>query len=288
MESAAAVEIRDIIVGPYRYRARVAGPLTGELVIMLHGFPQTSFEWLHHIAVLANAGYRVVAPDQRGYSPGARPAGVEHYVLSELTADVLGFAAASGREQFHLVAHDWGAVVAWATAARHPERLLSLTAVSFAHPDAFARALNDPTTDQAERSFYVSMLKEPGTGEAMLADADGAGLRGGFEHTGLVGADVSEYVETLLQPGALEATLNWYRANDFARSGIGPIDVPTLYVWGKHDNAVGRESAEWTAQYVRGPYTFAAVDTHHWLPEGAPSELSELLLNHLAANATHS
>ena len=120
----------ELAVGDLVFDARAEGPADGELVLLLHGFPQTSLSWRHQLGALAAAGYRAVAPDQRGYSPGARPADVAEYRIERLVGDVLGFADALGVERFHLVGHDWGGAVAWQVAGRHPERLRTVTSLS--------------------------------------------------------------------------------------------------------------------------------------------------------------
>ena len=270
-------------IGSMRFRVRVAGPEDGELVVLLHGFPQSSAEWNAQLDALAAAGYRAVAPDQRGYSPGARPEGVEQYAMEHLVADVLAIADEFGGHRFHLVGHDWGAIVAWFTAIEHPQRLKSLTIVSVPHPNAFARALNDPSTDQTERSSYIPVLKEPGSGSMFVTDGDPAGLRNAFEASGLAGHDVEDHVAVLTQPGAIEAAINWYRAFDFYRGGVGAVDVPTLFVWGTEDPALGRDGAQWTGEHVTGPYQFEILDgAPHWIPETNAEQLNELLLAHLS------
>ena len=276
------MDVIELPVGSMRFRARVAGPEDGELVLLLHGFPQSSAEWNAQLDALAGAGYRAVAPDQRGYSPGARPEGVEHYGVQHLVADVLAIADELGGHRFHLVGHDWGAIVAWFTAIEHPARLKSLTIVSVPHPNAFARALNEPSTDQTERSSYIPTFKEPGSG-AVFTDNDGAGLRNAFEASGLAGHDVEDHVKVLTDPGAVESALNWYRAFDFHRGGVGNVEVPTLFVWGTEDPALGRDGVEWTADYVTGPYQLEILEgAPHWIPEANAAELNELLLAHLA------
>lgn len=278
-----ANDLIEIPVGSMRFRARVAGPEDGELVVLLHGFPQSSAEWNAQFDALAGAGYRAVAPDQRGYSPGARPESVEHYAMEHLVADVLAIADEFGGHRFHLVGHDWGAIVAWFTAIEHPQRLKSLTIVSVPHPNAFARALNDPATDQIERSSYIPVLKEPGSGSMFVVDGDAAGLRNAFEASGLAGHDVEDHVAVLTPPGAVESAINWYRAFDFHRGGVGDVEVPTLFVWGTEDPALGRDGAEWTRDYVTGPYQFEIFEgAPHWIPETNAEQFDELLLAHLS------
>jgi pimeloyl-ACP methyl ester carboxylesterase len=263
-----------------------AGPADGPVVLLLHGFPESSYEWRHQLPVLAAAGYRAVAPDQRGYSPRARPDPVEAYHVDHLVADVLAIIDHLGRGPVHLVAHDWGAVVAWLIAGRHPEQLRSLTAVSLSHPLALAQALGSPGGDQAARSAYVRFFQQPGLPEGLLLTGEGAGLRALFANTAFVDRDaMEEYVSLLTEPGALSAALNWYRALDMATlAGIGTISVPTLYVWSSDDPTLGREAAEGTATYMGGPYQFVELEgVSHWIPEEASDDLNRLLLDHLAA-----
>jgi pimeloyl-ACP methyl ester carboxylesterase len=274
----------ELAVGDFRFRARTAGPPDGELVLLLHGFPQTSWEWREQVEALGAAGYRVVAPDQRGYSPGARPEGVEHYDVHILAGDVIAMADALGADRFHLVGHDWGGMVAWVVAIEHRARLESLTVISVPHPNAWARALDDPATDQAERSAYIPMLQTPGEGEALLG-GDGSGVRDSLNAMGLLGHDIEDHVSVLMQPGALTAALSWYRAYDFHASDWGDIEVPTMYIWSSEDNACGRDAAVWTADYVRASYRFEVLEgVAHWVPELAPDDVTRLLLSHLRAH----
>ena len=253
-------------------------------MLLLHGFPQSSHQWRHQLPALAGAGYRVVAPDQRGYSPRARPEDVAAYHVDRLVEDVLAIADRLAAKPFHLVGHDWGGVVAWAVAARHPERLLSLTAVSTPHPLALAQALGSATGDQAARSAYVNLFRQPGLAEQLLLADEGAGLRALFANTAFTDrAAVDEYVALLADPSTLTAALNWYRAIDpSSLAGIGPVTVPTLYVWSTDDPALGREAAEGTAAWVRGPYELVELPgVSHWVPEDAPEDLNRLVLRHL-------
>jgi pimeloyl-ACP methyl ester carboxylesterase len=266
--------------------AVATGPADGPVVLLLHGFPQSSHEWRYQLPALAAAGYRAVAPDQRGYSAGARPDGVEAYHADHLVADVLAIVDRLGGAPVHLVGHDWGAIVAWLVAGRHPERLRSLTAVSVGHPLALAQAIATRGSDQAHRSAYVRFFQLPRVPEGLLLAGEGAGLRALFANTAFVDRTAMDvYVALLLEPGALTAVLNWYRALDVATlAGIGSVSVPTLYVWSTDDPALGRVQAEGTAAHVTGPYRFEELEgISHWIPEDAPDELNRLLLEHLAA-----
>lgn len=268
-----------LAVGPHVFRCREAGPPDGPLVLLLHGFPQSSAEWKAQLGALAQAGFHAVAPDQRGYSPRARPDGVDAYHIDRLVEDVLGMADALRAEQFHLVGHDWGAIVAWHVAARHPDRLRSLTIVSVPHPNAFARAL-DPAngTDQPQRSTYIEGFKQPGAEAAMGEEF----LRMAFGASGLAGHDVEDHVRVLTEPGAMRAGLAWYRAYDFLAQSAPAVVVPTLFVWSSGDPALGRDGALWTADFVKAAYRFVVLeDAPHWLPETHPGEINAALLDHL-------
>jgi pimeloyl-ACP methyl ester carboxylesterase len=272
----------EIGVGRFTFDALAVGPTDGEPVLLLHGFPQSSHEWRAQLGALGAAGYRAVAPDQRGYSPRARPVGVEHYRIEPLVADVLGMADQLGADRFHLVGHDWGAAVAWHVAGRHPQRLRSLTAVSVPHPAAFADALRGD--DQQQRSSYVDVFRQEGKAEALLLEDEGARLRAMLAGTGLNG-DVDEYVRRMREPGAMTAALNWYRAADISSlEGLGPVTAPTMYVWSTADIALGRGGAEATVDHVEGPYRFEVLEgVSHWIPEEAADDLNRLLLDHLSS-----
>jgi pimeloyl-ACP methyl ester carboxylesterase len=271
-------------VGGLTFDALAAGPDDGDLVLLLHGFPQTSRCWAAQLPALAEAGYRAVAPDQRGYSPDARPADVSDYRVSDLVGDVLGFADSFGAERFHLVGHDWGAAVGWQVAGRHPERLLSFTSISVPHPAAFGESLAGGTGDQAQRSSYVAMFQAEGAEEGMLAN-DAVGLKLIYLGAGLTEEQAQPYLEAMGTTDALGAALNWYRAASLTDiEGLGPVTMPTLYIWSTEDPALGRDAAEGTARFVEGPYHFAVLEgVGHWVPEHAAADVNDLLLEHLAA-----
>lgn len=280
------VEHLEVPVGDLVFDALAAGPADGELVLLLHGFPQGAYEWRAQLTALGEAGYRAVAPDQRGYSPGARPEGAEHYRADHLAADALAIADWLGGHSFHVVGHDWGAVVAWQLAGRYPDRLRTLTAVSVPHPLAMAEAMTSPSGDQLARSSYINLFRAPAVPERLLLADEGAGLRALFANTGFHHREAMErYVSALLEPGALAAALNWYRAIDLSVVvGLQPVVAPTLFVWSTDDPAIGREAAAACEKHVTGPYRFEVLEgVSHWVPEDAPDELNRLLLEHLSA-----
>ncbi|MFF8864109.1 alpha/beta fold hydrolase [Streptomyces sp. NPDC015139] len=267
------------------FDAIAAGPPEGRPVLLLHGFPQTGLAWRRQLGALAARGHRAVAPDQRGYSPGARPKRPEDYRMDLLVDDVTAIADALGWASFDLVGHDWGGAVAWWTAHAHPGRVRTLTVVSTPHPGSLATALRSDE-DQRERSRYMIDWREtPATEERMLAH-DARVLRGLY--AGKVPPEHAEtYLRRLSRPGALTAALNWYRAGR-PGAAIGAVEVPTLYVWSTGDSAFGPAAARETERWVEGPYRFETLrDVSHWVPEEAPEALNRLLLDHLRAHDAH-
>jgi pimeloyl-ACP methyl ester carboxylesterase len=259
------------------FDVRDGGPEDGQPVLLLHGFPQHSGEWDAVVPALHAAGLRTYALDQRGYSPGARPDAVEDYRMAECVADAVAVLDALHVDAAHVIGHDWGALVAWHLAARHPDRVRTLTAISVPHPAAMSYAMStDP--DQRTRSAYISLFRQAGKAERVLLADDAAALRGILAG---VGEDrVETYAEPMLAPGALTAALNWYRAmsrEDMAATGA--VTVPTTFVWSDGDVAVGRTAAEACARQVTGDYRLVALPgVTHWIPDEAPAALADAAL----------
>jgi pimeloyl-ACP methyl ester carboxylesterase len=233
-------------------------------------------------AALATAGYRVLAPDQRGYSPEARPTARSAYTLPRLAEDVLALADAAGAERFHLAGHDWGAAVAWYVAGHHPGRLMSLSALSVPHPQAFSQAL--ASSSQAARSWYVAAFQLPGLPELALSRRGGEAMRAALVRTGLNPDSAARYAARAADPAAMRGPLNWYRAIPFGlRWRTGPIAVPTLFIWSDGDRFVSRAAAARCGHFVTGPYRCEVLTgTSHWLPEEAPGRIAAMLAEHFA------
>jgi pimeloyl-ACP methyl ester carboxylesterase len=263
------------------FDVRDGGPRDGEPVVLLHGFPQDSSAWDLVSPALHQAGLRTLAPDQRGYSPMARPRGRRFYTLRETAADVVALLDAAGLESAHVVGHDWGGIVGWALAGWHPERLRTVSVLSVPHPAAMAKAM--VTSDQALRSYYMGLFQLPVLPERTLLAGDGAPLRRMLRHGGLPDATADRYVARMQEPGALSAALGWYRALPFsARDAVGKARVPTLHVWSTGDAFLGRAATEATERYVAAPYRLEVLDdVTHWIPELAPDRVAELVTTHV-------
>jgi pimeloyl-ACP methyl ester carboxylesterase len=250
------------------------GPPSGRTVLLLHGFPQHATSWAAVAARLAEAGLHAVALDQRGYSPGARPADVGDYALPHLVADTVALIEALGGA-VDLVGHDWGGVVGWQVAARHPELVRTWTAVSTPNPLALNEVLA-VDEDQRTRFGYIRTFRVPGRAEAALL-ADGAAAMRAIYGTAVAAGRIDDDVAFMTEPGTLTAALNWYRAmSPHDADGLEPVVVPTSYVWGSSDVAFGPVAAERTASQVRGPYSFVPLEgASHWLPDEAPDALAD-------------
>lgn len=270
-----------ISVAELTFDVTVDGPDTGRPLLLLHGFPETGRSWTAVRDRLVRAGHRVIVPDQRGYSPGARPSGVAAYEMGPIVDDALGILDALDVSTVDVVGHDWGAFVGWSLATWNPERVRSLTAAAVPHPNAFAWALGNDS-DQQARSAYISLFRMQGKAEHVLLADDARRLRAML--VGLPADAVEHYVSVLSEPDALTAALNWYRAmprNDAA--DLPPITVPTTYVWSTHDLAVGEAAAQRCGEFVDAAYRFVILDgVSHWIPEHAPDQLTAAILDQLA------
>ncbi|MQA15784.1 MAG: alpha/beta fold hydrolase [Pseudonocardiaceae bacterium] len=260
-----------------------SGPAAGEPVVLLHGFPETSRSFDEVVPPLNAAGYRTVAPDQRGYSPRARPAGRADYRMSELVADVAALADAGGFRRFHLVGHDWGGAVAWACGVRLADRLASLTVLSTPHPGAFLRALRGR---QALHSWYMGLFQLPWLPERLLTNR--RLFVGLLVRSGLPERYARRYAEHLDSPEAVAGGINWYRAMALPSTLQGArarVPVPTLYVYSTGDRFLTRDAAAASRDFVSGDYRFEVLDgVSHWIPEEVPERLSGLLLEQFRAH----
>ena len=252
-----------------------SGPIDGTPIVLLHGFPQRASAWGDVASHLHEAGFRTFALDQRGYSPGARPWSRFAYRFRELVADVVALIDELGGSA-HVAGHDLGAAIGWSLAARHPERVRSLTAVSVGHPRAFLRAA--VTSEQARRSYYIAIFQIPLLPERALSK-QGARAERNLKGTGMADEHLDQFRREIVGDGALRGGLNWYRSLPLiAPKDLGRVSVPSTLVWSDDDAALGRKMAELTAKYVTGAYEMVEIAGSHWLLEEHPEEVAGAII----------
>ena len=260
------------------FDVRDEGPRDGDPVVLLHGFPERGTSWREVAPRLHDAGLRTFAPDQRGYSPGARPPRRRDYRMPLLVADTVALVEEIDRP-VHLVGHDWGAVVAWRLAVERPDLVRSLTAVSVPHPAAFLRAIG--TSTQVLRSWYVGLFQVPLAPE-LVAALPGSPFEHALRHSGMTDEDVERFRTEIVEYGALPGALGWYRAVPLGdpRPMTQRVSVPTTLVWSDGDVAVARQGAELSGQWVDAPYRFEVLEgVSHWIPTHAPEALAAAVLD---------
>ncbi|MEC8838719.1 MAG: alpha/beta hydrolase [Candidatus Neomarinimicrobiota bacterium] len=271
--------------GEYVLNCRIGGMENGgETVILLHGFPETSYMWIRLMDLLVKKGYRVIAPDQRGYSPKARPTLIKEYTLKHTVSDVLAIVNAYKLKRFHLVGHDWGSSVGWAFIAKYPDMMYSWTSLSIPHMRAFQEAYNNDF-DQKEKSKYIGFFNMPFFPELYMSFNNYKNLKRVWKVHGE--EEINAYLNVFRQRGALRSALNWYRANignrrkpsDYIQ--FGNVEVPTLFIWGNMDMAIGRKSVELSEKYMNGPYNFVELYAGHWLIQEEFDKVSNEIIKHL-------
>lgn len=260
-----------------QFRALAAGPTGGPPVLLLHGFPEGAESWLPQLEALAGAGLRAVAPDLRGYGGTDMPEGEAAYGIDPLLADVKGLVEAIGAPA-HVAGHDWGALIGWVFAGRHPLLVRSWAALSVGHPNATVRAVAE-SQEQREASSYIRLFRRAGKAEQVLSENGFQRIRAMFG-TSFPQSIVDRYLEGLGRPGRLTAALNYYRAA-LPQLALAARDVrvPTCLIWGDRDPALRRLQADLTAGSVSGPYALHVLEgAGHWLQHERPDEVSELLV----------
>ena len=273
----------DINLDNFTFNCRVSGVENeGEAVILLHGFPETSRMWSQLIPILANEGFKVIAPDQRGYSQGARPSKISDYTIDKLSKDITDIADAFQLEKFHLIGHDWGSAVGWYTVSINADRIISWTALSVPHLDAFFESINTDK-EQQRKSQYISFFKKPVLPELYFKIFGYKYLKDIWRKSSTL--EIEKYLEVFKQKGALKASLNWYRANiKNSNNMIGNIDTSTLILYGIKDMAIGEKSVDESAKYLKGEYNIEKLDVGHWLIQESFESVSHSILKHLNAN----
>jgi pimeloyl-ACP methyl ester carboxylesterase len=255
------------------------GPRDGEVVVLLHGWPQLNTCWSEVVLPLHAAGYRTIAPNLRGFAAGARPRGRWNYRMSKLVGDIDALIEEIG-SPVHLVGHDWGAAIAWAVAVEHPDKIRTLTAVSVPHPSAFLKAM---PKGQLKESWYMAAFNVPFVPERILGDLQRAKLA--LKVKAKMPPEAFEtYVNDFMGDRALRsAAFGVYRGVPFTNPrAFGPVTVPTTYIWSNDDVALIREGAEMCGDYVTGDYRFEVIEgATHWLPDEEPKRIAELILERI-------
>ena len=266
-----------------RLHAVADGPRDGPVVLLLHGFPEFWYGWRNQIEPLASAGFRVIVPDQRGYNLSSKPAGVASYALTELVSDIIGIADQLGQQRIFLAGHDWGAAVAWSTVLLHPQRIAKLAVLNVPHPSVMRRFLTSRYR-QTLRSWYMFFFQLPWLPEAFFSAfhfrmGTGSLLRSSRPGT-FSPEDLAHYREAWSQPGALTATINWYRALFRHRTKFPDrtVHVPTRILWGERDAFLLAEMAHESLRYCTSAELFTFADASHWLQHEEPARVSELLV----------
>ena len=269
-----------------------AGPSDGNLVILLHGFPEFWYGWRNQIQPLAEAGFRVWVPDQRGYNLSDKPKGVNAYHIDTLACDIIGLIDASERDKANIIGHDWGAAVAWHLAIHYPERVEKLGILNVPHPTVMMQTLRKNFT-QLRKSWYIFFFQIPWLPEWGLGRKNAQGASELLRRSGRPGTfsdeDLALYRNAWTQPGALTAMINWYRSA--IRSGLGGarkstyanprITMPTLMLWGKQDVALSHEMAQPSIDLCDNGKLIFFNNATHWVQHDEAESVTSLLLNFL-------
>jgi pimeloyl-ACP methyl ester carboxylesterase len=285
------MEHHDITTNGIRLHVVQEGPADGRLLILLHGFPEFWYGWRKQIPHLAAAGYRVWAPDQRGYNLSDKPRGIAAYNLDALAADVVGLIDAAGQERASVVGHDWGGAVAWWAAAKHAQRLDKLVVMNAPHGVVISKSLSRNRAQQ-RRSWYMLFFQLPWLPEFVSRRQNWRLLASMLRSTSRPGtfsdADLAQYRQAWSQPGAYPAMLNWYRAMMRAHTtppAKQPIAVPTLLLWGAQDHFLGRELAEASIRKCSQGQLVLLEDATHWLHHEQPERVNSLIQEFLSGAA---
>jgi epoxide hydrolase 4 len=272
--------------GDIRLHAVTAGPQDGPVVILLHGFPEFWYGWHKQIRPLASAGFRVIAPDQRGYNTSSKPAGVSAYKVSHLTSDVIAIIDQLGQDRVHVVGHDWGALIAWSLALQQPHRLLHLAVLNVPHPAVLRRNIRK-NPRQLAKSWYALFFQIPWLPEYLISLNDFWLWKRLLILTSrpatFAAEDLTRYAEAWSYPRAVTAMLNWYRAAFRHPPKFADLEVhtPTRILWGKSDIALLAEEAQESLEYcAKGELTYFPAATH-WLQHEEPERVNELLIEFL-------
>ena len=274
-ESFADVKTKD-----FTFTCRVGGMENDKgTIFLLHGFPETSRMWSDFIKVLENEGYRIIAPDQRGYSKGARPSKVSDYTIDKLSQDIIDIANEFNINKFHLVGHDWGSAVGWYITSNFSDRIITWSALSVPHLDAFAYSMRNDSV-QIKKSEYINYFNKPILPEIYFKIFSYKNLKNIWRESSE--SEIISYLEIFKQKRALKSALNWYRANfKDGENIIGDIYTPTLIIYGMNDMAIDVKSVDSSEKYLKGRYKIEKLDSGHWLIQESFEEVSNSIIEHI-------
>jgi len=272
------IKIADLV-----FDCRTAGDEKDELVILLHGFPETSSMWKVLIEDISKLGFYCVAPNLRGYSAGARPKGKRNYTIDKLSQDVIDIAGSLGRSNFHMIGHDWGACIGWKCVSDNPDKIISWTALSIPHLTAFSDAVNN-NKEQRKMSSYIKAFNLPLLPEFIIQRKNFKLFKETWSSSSK--QEVEDYLTVFESKYAVTAALNYYRGNykflkQTETTGIGNITTPTLFIWGAKDEFVGSYGVEKGHQFMKGDYNFLELETGHWLIQSKYEEVKNAIATHL-------
>jgi pimeloyl-ACP methyl ester carboxylesterase len=274
------METKKIKIGQLTFDCLIAGNKEHDLVIFLHGFPETAMMWSPLMEKVSSLGFYCLAPNMRGYSKDACPKGVKNYTVADISQDILDIAYAIGKDRFHLVGHDWGAIIGWNLTYNNPSTVISWSALSVPHTSAFLEAYKF-NKEQQHKSRYIKWFILPIFPELWLRRKDFALFRRLWKHSST--EEVEYYLSVFRNKDSLTGALNYYRAN-IGRGKverIGKISTPTLFIWGNRDLAISASAAENCVNFITGEYTFLPLDGGHWLIQSNYLPVSEAIETHL-------
>ena len=281
-EPAFTIEHSEVRVNNVRLHIAASGPRDGIPVFLLHGFPDAWFGWEYQIKFLARNGFRVIAPDQRGYNLSEKPTGIKHYELEQLTSDIVSLADHFKYDTINLAGHDWGAAVCWNVATRYPKRVKNLAVLNVPHPTVMTNYLKRHPS-QMLKSWYIFVFQIPKIAEILARLGNWRLLISAFPKY-LPSSTKNRYREAWSQFGAITGMINWYRAAfrlaGRRTSSTNKVASPTLIIWGKNDRYLSYAMAELSLEYCQHGKLVTLETASHWVLLDEPDEVSKLLLNH--------
>jgi len=286
MEETIKIKVDNLI-----FDCRTDGIKENELVILLHGFPETSYMWKKLMSSFSENGFYCIAPNLRGYSKGACPKGKKHYSLDKLAKDVLDISEFLNKPKFHLVGHDWGAAIGWKVVHDYKDRILSWTGISVPHLQAFGKAIV-ADQEQSKMSQYIKNFQLPYLPEIQIRKNDFRLFKKLWKNSD--SNEIDDYLEVFGNPKQLTASLNYYRSNykllkkASKNQILGDIHVPTLFIWGNKDIAIGSYSVSESHQYMKSDYEFIELKSGHWLIQTNYPELKDAITKHIIKNKNSS